>query len=65
MPDQDKFPEVCGWFGVRRVVMRGAMKQIKKLESEGVPVTSQKFSEIMKKEWEDVKKQQREICPGS
>lgn len=65
MPDQDKFPEVCGWFGVRRIVMRKTMKEVKRLESEGIPVTSKKFSQIIKGHWADAKKEQEEICPES
>lgn len=56
MPDRNQFPEVCGWFGVRRIVMRNTMEEVKRLESEGTPVTSKKFSEIIKGQWVDAKK---------
>lgn len=65
MPDQDRFPEVCGWFGVRKIVMKATMKQIKQLEAEGVPVTNRKFGQIIKDEWGKAKKEQERICPGS
>ena len=65
MPDRDQFPEICGWFGVRKIVMGNTMKQIKQMEAQGVPVTNKKFGEIIKAEWDKAKKEQERICSGS
>lgn len=64
MGDQDRFPEVCGWFGVRKVVMGRTMDKIKSLEAEGKPVTNEKFAEIIKGEWDKAKKEQKTVCKG-
>jgi len=63
MSGQEKFPEVCGWFGARRIAMRGAMAEVKRLEGCGIPVTNKKFGRILSGEWDKVKDQQGKICP--
>lgn len=64
MSNQDRFPEVCGWFGIRKVVMRRTMEKIKGMEAKGEPVTNQKFGQVIKAEWDRAKKEQKTVCVG-
>ncbi len=62
MSNQDRFPEVCGWFGVRKVVMKRTMEKIKDMEARREPVTNEKFGRVIKGEWDKVKQEQKTVC---
>ena len=59
----DEFPPICDFFAVRKKIMRSAMEEIKRLHERGEPVSNKKFGEIIRKKWQEIKEEQKKVCP--
>lgn len=65
MPDRDEMPNVCSFFGIRKIVMGNTMKKVKEMESRGDFVTNKVFGNVIRDEWKKAIKEQKRICPGA
>jgi len=57
-----KFPEVCGFFGARKVIMSNAMQKIRDTEAAGKPVSNAMFGKFVKEEWKSVLERHKKEC---
>lgn len=62
MPNQNELPNVCSFFGVRKIVMGNTMKRVKEMEAKGEFVTNRVFGRVIKDEWDKAKKEQERVC---
>jgi hypothetical protein len=56
-------PKICSFKGVRQEVMNRVWKDAAQLEDQGIPLDYGAFGYLIRKHWDEVKKEQQKACP--